>query len=161
MFRWLVSLLPRRERSVEERALSELDRGDPAAAEQLISSLLEAEPFHGARAFLLNKRGVARAKQGHREAAASDFRAALEDDPKHTPAVVNLANLAFESGNIEDAQRQYRVALELDPEEARAYAGLAAVYNVTGKRAEAAHALKTAQRLSQRRTIFSRAIRRS
>jgi hypothetical protein len=46
------------------------------------------------------------------EAAEARFREALETDHNYVPALVALADLAWESGQTEDARRQYREIIE-------------------------------------------------
>lgn len=155
-------MLPRRrETPPRERALRALERGDAAKAEALLDGLLAAfETPARERAFLQNKRGVARMRQLRAEAAAEDFRAALALDPAHAPALVNLGNVALESDRIEEALQRYGEAAAADPNCARAYAGASAAYKRLGRYDEAVRSWQTARRLAAR-AIFSKALRRS
>ncbi len=155
-------MLPRRrEPSPRERALRSLDGGKPAEAEVQLDALLESHgPAGQERAFLLNKRGVARVRQGRSEAAGEDFRAALEFDPAHAPALVNLGNLALESNHIEEALRRYEEAMAADARCSQAYAGASAAYKRLGRYDDAVRSWRTARSLASR-AIFSRAFRRS
>ncbi len=163
MLRWLASLLPRRSlpASPRERALTLLERGDAAEAERLLDALLAGAGASSERAFLLNKRGVARVAQAKIDAAVEDFTAALASDARYVPAIVNLGNAALEQGRPGEALERYEEAIALDPQHARAFAVAAAAYKRLGRYAEAVRALRTAQRLGARRLTSWREPRRS
>ncbi len=163
MLRWLASLLPRRSlpASPRERALALLERGDAAEAERLLDALLASTSPPSERAFLLNKRGVARTAQAEIAPGVEDFTAALALDARYVPAIVNLGNVALEQGRAEEALARYEEAIALDPRHARAFVGAAAAYKRLGRYAEAVRAIRTAQRLEARRFTSWRAFRRS
>lgn len=140
MLRWLVALLPRRTE-------------DLVQVEMRFDALLEAEPRSRERAFLRNKRGVARIAQGRVEDAVEDFEAALALDPQHVAALVNLGNVAFDANRIDEALARYERAIALDAQYARAHANIAAVYKRLGRYGDAVRALRTAQRLDGRRRL--------
>lgn len=162
MVRWLAAMLPRgRAPSPRERALRELERGDPAKAESLLDPLVASPAASAAeRAFLQNKRGVARMRCGRVEAAAEDFRAAIALDPACAPALVNLGNVALESDRPEEALRRYQEAMAADVTCARAYEGASAAYKRLGRYDDAVKSWRNARRLSAR-SIFSVVLRRS
>ncbi|HUY41371.1 MAG TPA: tetratricopeptide repeat protein [Candidatus Dormibacteraeota bacterium] len=163
MLRWLASLLPRRSLPVSprERALALLERGDAGEAEPLFEALLAVADAPGERAFLLNKRGVARAAQARIVEAVEDFTAVLALDRRYVPAIVNLGNVAFEQDRAAEALARYEEAIALDPHHARAFAGAAAAYKRLGRYADAVRAIRTARRLEARRLISWRVLRRS
>jgi tetratricopeptide (TPR) repeat protein len=137
------------------RALAALKRRDFERAERELSALLESDraaaPSEKAaareRAFLLNKRGVARAGLRRLEAAAGDFAAALDVVANYPPALTNLGNLSFEGGAFDAAIARYEAAILADPDYAVAYVNLAAAYKRAGRVDEAVRALRRAQRL--------------
>ncbi|MGC9991447.1 MAG: tetratricopeptide repeat protein [Candidatus Cybelea sp.] len=139
-------------------ALEALDRRDFARAQSELDSLLERPSSRGAeRAFLLNKRGVARIGLELRELAWADFDAALEAQSQYAPALTNLGNLLLESGRLQDAIDHYERAIASDGEYAIAYLNLGVAYKRAGRIAEGVRALRQAQRLEQRsRTIGRR-----
>src|SRR5690349_2092415 len=103
MFRWLSSLSSRLKQNHPENALSALQRGDFAAAEPLLTREIEDAADPQRRAFLLNKRGVARIKLGLREEARADFASALECVRRYAPALTNMGNLLLEDDRVDDA----------------------------------------------------------
>jgi tetratricopeptide (TPR) repeat protein len=132
-------------------ALDALERGDFADADAAISALLDAQGLAlDDRAFLLNKRGVARIRLERREAAHADFEAALQIKPRFAPALTNLGNLALEAGDVEAAIARYRRAVDSDPEYAIAYLNLSVAYKRSGRIADGVRALRQAQRIEQR-----------
>ena len=72
---------------------------------------------------LTNLGGLALAG-GHRSAALSAYRQAVDHHPERAPAAVNLANLLLEDGAYEEARRRYEAALAADPDCAEAHQGL-------------------------------------
>lgn len=138
-------------------ALRALDRGDFLNADAELSALLEREPLNSAdRAFLINKRGVARIGLQRPELARADFEQALQIKGSHAPALTNLGNLLLEEGDVEGAIARYRAAIEYEPEYPIAHLNLSVAYKRSGRRAEAVRELRAAQRLELRRPIASR-----
>jgi tetratricopeptide (TPR) repeat protein len=132
-------------------ALRALDRRDFAAAELAFSQLLAGGDFNAIqRAFLLNKRGVARIGLARRDEAQEDFEAALRADAAHAPALTNLGNLLLEAGSLEAAIARYERAVASDPQYAIAYLNLGVAYKRAGRIAEGVRALRHAQRLEAR-----------
>jgi lipoprotein NlpI len=132
-------------------ALRLLARGDAAAAEPALSSLLEdAALAPSERAFLINKRGVARIALGRRADARVDFEAALALLPKHAPALVNVGNLTFEEGRVDEAVALYEEAIRADEFYHVAHLNLAAAYKRLGRLEDAVRAIRTARRLEGR-----------
>ncbi len=130
-------------------ALSKLDRGEFSDAEAALSELLAGEPVTTReRAFLLNKRGVARIGLARLEAARADFMAALEASPAYPPALTNLGNLLLEDGQIDAAIARYESAIAADRDYATAYLNLGVAYKRAGRIGEAVRAMRRAHTLS-------------
>jgi lipoprotein NlpI len=97
-------------------ALAALERRDFAGAEAAFSDLLAGDSHSPSqRAFLLNKRGVARIALERREAAREDFSAALVALSRYAPALTNLGNLLLEEGDVDGAIARYESAIAADP----------------------------------------------
>jgi tetratricopeptide (TPR) repeat protein len=132
-------------------ALTALRRRDFGTAEAALTTLLEDGKLRAADlAFLFNKRGVACIGLERRELAARDFEAALEAQPGYVPALTNLANLLFESGEVDAAIARYERAIALDADYAVAYLNLGAAYKRAGRLDDAVRALRQAERLERR-----------
>ena len=133
-----------------------LERRDFAAAEAAFSAFLEQGPLESAeRAFLLNKRGVARIGLEQQDGARADFTAALEARPAFAAALTNLGNLLLEEGEVEAAIRRYENAIAADRDYALAYHNISVAYKRTGRIGEAVRALRHALRLEQRANAAS------
>jgi len=128
-------------------ALAALQRRDFSAAEAAFSALIDASSTAPERAFLLNKRGVARIGLERRDLAHADFAAALEARPDYPPALTNVGNLLLEEGSVEEAIARYERAIERDPEYAVAHLNLSVAYKRAGRIADAVRALRRSQRL--------------
>ena len=130
-------------------ALEALERGDFTGAEEALTALLDGEDAAERRAFILNKRGVARIALERREHAAADFDAALDARPAYAPALTNLGNLLLEAGDAPAAIARYEAAIAADPEYAVAHLNLGVAYKRVGRIAEGVRAWRTAQRLKR------------
>jgi tetratricopeptide (TPR) repeat protein len=131
-------------------ALAALDRGEFAGAESTLGELLERPASPLQRAFLLNKRGVARIGLDRRELAGADFAAALESVSCYPPALTNLGNLLLEDGDVRGAIAHYERAISSDRDYALAHLNLGVAYKRLGRIADSVRALREAQRLEQR-----------
>ena len=132
-------------------ALRALERGEFSSAETQLTSLLAARPWApNERAFLLNKRGVARIGLQRRELARADFEAALEVNPSFAPAIANIGNLLLEAGDLDGAIAAYERAIACDADYAVAYLNLGVAYKRRGRVADGVRALRQAQRLEGR-----------
>jgi lipoprotein NlpI len=131
-------------------ALRALDRRDFSSADAALSEwLAQGELTAGERAFLLNKRGVARIGLERAAPARADFAAALEARPDYAPALTNLGNLLLEEGEVDAAIARYESAIAADREYAIAYLNLGVAYKRAGRVAEGVRALRRAQRLER------------
>ena len=115
-----------------------------------LTSLLERPSDGPERAFLLNKRGVARIGLELRANAREDFAAALEAHPCYAPALTNLGSLLLEEGRLEEAIAHYERAVKSDRDYAVAHLNLGVAYKRAGRVAEGVRALRYAQRLEDR-----------
>lgn len=77
------------------------------------------------------------------------YRKALELDPDHAAAAINLGRLYQEDGLLNDAEAQYRRALCIDEEDATAAFNLGTVLEDLGRDTDALDAYKTAIRLDR------------
>ena len=69
---------------------------------------------------------------GNRAEAKRLYSIAAERDPFNTDALLGLASIAGNQGDLNGAERHYRRALELDPQSASALAGLASIHQPGG-----------------------------
>lgn len=103
-------------------------------------------PVDPSDAFSFNKRGVQRVHAGLREEARADFEAAIRCDASHAPALMNLGNLAFESGDPLEAIRWYEAAIAADPAYPLVHANLASAYKKLGRYGDAVRAMREARK---------------
>ena len=71
------------------------------------------------RAEIAFRRGVTQLQEGRANAAESDFRDALKQDPAHSGALQALLGLLLDSGRNNDAEQFLRKALEINPRQPR------------------------------------------
>ncbi|GGN06156.1 hypothetical protein GCM10007092_21310 [Thermus composti] len=91
--------------------------------------------------------GVKAVGEGRREAAEAHFQRALELDPEHHRALINLGTLHLERGELEAALEFYQKALRLAPEDPLLHENLAALYKRKGDLDKMVAHLKRATRL--------------
>ena len=84
------------------------------------------------------------------EEARDAYRRALELDPHHAGAHINLGRLLHEAGRLEDALGHYRLALQAQPDDPTAAFDLAIALEDTGRLAEAIDAYRQAIRSDPR-----------
>jgi lipoprotein NlpI len=124
---------------------------DFAGAELELTGLIDADavdtPSPRERAFLLNKRGVARAAMQRAEAARDDFAAALACVANYAPALTNLGNLTFEEGDVDAAIALYEAAILADADYVNAHLNLGIAYKRAGRLDEGVRSLRRAQQL--------------
>lgn len=80
------------------------------------------------------------------EEARDAYRRALELDPHHAAAHINLGRLLHEAGRLEDALGHYRLALQANPDDSTAAFDLAIALEDVGRLDEAMHAYQQAIR---------------
>ena len=131
-------------------ALDALERRDFARAERELDELLAGPRTRAERAFLLNKRGVARMGLEARDLARTDFAGALEAVDEFPPALTNLGNLLLDDGELDAAIAYYKRAIAKDAEYAIAYLNLGVAHKRAGRLDDAVRALREATRLEQR-----------
>jgi tetratricopeptide (TPR) repeat protein len=78
--------------------------------------------------------------------ARDAYRRALELDPHHAGAHINLGRLLHEAGRLEDALGHYRLALQAHPDDSTAAFDLAIALEDVGRTNEAIHAYEQAIR---------------
>ena len=69
----------------------------------------------------------------HFDAAASDYRRALEIDPYLVPALINLANIHYARDEIAEAQALYERAIALEPDVFEAHFNLGNIFHDLGR----------------------------
>ncbi len=151
MFRLRARFASARDPEPYAAALEALERRDFERAERDFTDLLAACDVPAERAFLLNKRGVARIGRSHADAARDDFIAALECVARYAPALTNLGNLLLEAGEIDAAIARYEEAIAADARYAVAHLNLGAAYKRAARFDEGVRALRAAQRLDKPR----------
>lgn len=77
------------------------------------------------------------------EGARKAYQNAIELEPAHADAHINVGRLLHESGHPEAAQMHYRVALTIRPEDPTAFFNLGVALEDTGRRAEAIEAYES------------------
>jgi len=137
------------QREPHAAALAALARGEFTDAENQFTALLGSPTDDVQRAFLLNKRGVARIGLANAASAREDFEAALACVAKYPPALTNLGNLLLEAGDIDAAIVRYEAAIAADERYALAHFNLGVAYKRAGRFAEAVAALRRAQRFEK------------
>jgi len=122
-----------------------LDRRDVDEALEALAAFEGREdgPFEAER---LTQLGTARILDSDSGAARACFERALELDPRHPRAMVNLGNVALEDGRIDDAIEQYQGALRIDDTFANAHHNLGVAYRRKGQVGKSVQALRRAQR---------------
>jgi len=136
-----------RDQSPRGLALSALERGDFAGAEERFDTLLAEAESPADRAFYQNKRGIARVGLGRRDEALGDFRAALGLVAAYPPALTNIGNLLLEDGALDDAIEHYRAAIRSDDLYGVAHQNLGVALKRAGRIDEAVRELRRAARL--------------
>lgn len=130
-----------------ERGLAAFEKN---ALEEAMTLFSQAVDVDDRPALAMSKRGVCKVRLGDRTGAAHDFAGALERDPRCTPALVNLGNLALEANMLEEARSKYEAALKVDANSAMAHHNLAVVLRREGKIAESVRELRLAASLESR-----------
>ena len=127
-----------------------LERGRAAEAEPVFTDLLADATDPRERAWLHNKRGVARACLDRRDEARDDFQSSLEAVAAFAPALTNLGNLHLEDGELDEAIARYEAAIRADEEYPAAHHNLGVAYRRLGRIGDSVRELRKAQRLETR-----------
>ena len=88
-------------------------------------------------------RAEAMVKRGNYREASTEFRKALEIEPR-ADAYLGLGISLYNAGSVKDAEAAYRRGLQLDPRAAELYVALGAIYYEQDKFSEAEASLKRA-----------------
>lgn len=75
-----------------------------------------------------NNFGAELAKQGRLDEALSEFRLAVQADPRYAPAQLNLAYAYERLGRVDEAIAAYKTTVALDPKNAIAFNNLGVLY---------------------------------
>ncbi len=125
-----------------------LDAGRPDEALSAFAGALDAAASERERALVHNKRALAFLARGDRAAGVAAFTAALEEDDRCVPAIVNVGNLLLEDGQLADAVAHYEAALRLDDTYAPAHHNLGVAYKRLGRKGDAVRELRRADKLA-------------
>lgn len=106
----------------------------------------------------LAQRGTAQVLLGSSDEARRLLGQAVELDPGHVRARVNLGNVLLEGGELDAAVGSYRRALEIDADDPHALHNLGVALRRQGKIGESVAALRKAQKAEQKKS--SRPMRR-
>lgn len=85
--------------------------------------------------------------------AAEAYRRAIELDPGHADALLNLGRLLHEEGRVDEAEARYRDALDADPSSARAWFNLGVALEDLGRRDDAVRAYERALKLDDQLAV--------
>lgn len=113
---------------VARRALGQDGRDEGMTADDWYDSALDLEPVSS-------------------DDAIEAYRRALELEPSHADAHLNLGRLLHEAGRVEEAERHYRHAADADPGSARAFYNLGVALEDQSAAAGAIEAYEAALRL--------------
>ena len=104
-------------------------RGEDEAAKQ---AYVDALRLDAACFDALNDLGALTYASGHRSAARTAYRQAVQCHPSNPIGHVNLANVLAEERDLGGAQAHYQAALEADPDFPEAHRGLARIFSELG-----------------------------
>ena len=129
-----------------EQALVLDERGDPQAAELYVKAIEDHDCIADAYCNL----GIIESRKGHTAKAFDCFTKSLKQDPRHSEAHYNLANLYFDLNDFRLAQIHYEMAGEVEPSFANIYFNLALVQTINNDASGAIAALHKYQSLVSR-----------
>ena len=127
-----------------EKALDLLSKGDNEKAIRHLEKACDLAP-HFASAW--NRLGTIAFKSAEFERAETLFRTALEQDPMHYPALVNLGAALLSRGRVREAWMVNLKAVEEGPDQPLAHSQLGATYFEMGQLEQAEKHLKIAKSL--------------
>ena len=127
-----------------------LERREVEQALEALGPLAELPPgpFEAER---LTQLGTAFVLEGSDAEARGCFTRALEVDPTHPRALVNLGNVALEAGEVDEAIERYQQALRIDEDFANAHHNLGVAYRRKGMIGKSVRSLRRAQRADRKR----------
>ena len=117
-----------------------LSRNEPEPAAMLIGGILEQDPTNGDALFLRAQMALT---ANDADAAITDLRTVLRDQPSAKPALVLLERAYLQSGNLELAEETAFRTTEVDPEDTSARLRLATLKAQRGNRPAALELLET------------------
>ena len=120
------------------------ERGDPTAVDFYLKAIAEENCVADAYCNL----GIIESKQGDTVKALDCFTNSLRQNPRHSEAHYNLANIYFELNEFRLAQIHYELSTEIDPAFPNAFFNLALVLSITQDFAAAITALTRYQELA-------------
>jgi tetratricopeptide (TPR) repeat protein len=126
-----------------EQALLSDERGDSQAADLYARAIENRDCVADAFCNL----GILESKKGNTAKAFDCFTTSLKQDPRHSEAHYNLANLYFEVNDFRLAQVHYEMAAEVEPSFANVYFNLALVQSINSELAAAINTLTRYQQL--------------
>jgi tetratricopeptide (TPR) repeat protein len=130
------------------------DRQYERAEECLRAALEGARRTDNARleAWCRNGLGIVYSDLGRYQEAVTEYRRAIELDPKYAAPHNGLGNVYGDLGRYQEAVTEYRRAIELDPKYATPHNGLGNVYGDLGRHEEAIAAYQRAIELDPKYT---------
>ncbi|MDX2229106.1 MAG: tetratricopeptide repeat protein [Leptolyngbyaceae cyanobacterium bins.349] len=114
-----------REMLLRQRAMEKAQQGDPAAAIDLFTQLIRANPNSASN---FNNRGLLHFQTGQLQRALMDYHHALMLNPRLGKVYNNRANCYATLGNLDAAIADYETAIDLDPTDIRARLNLGITY---------------------------------
>ena len=113
-----------------------LELGNVAAAQETFERATNAKSsYPDTLPNAWNNLGLIATRQGRMQDSVGDFQHALDINPNHLVALVNLGNAYRSLRRWTDAQSVFEHAVEVGPNDAEAHYGLGMVYAQTGESA--------------------------
>lgn len=136
-----------------EAALRALDYQQRIAEPAELQAQLQPALAHAlTEAEAHNALGILHALREEPQQAREQFLAALDADPGHYRARMNLGSLALEAGDAASAEAEFREVLKMAPEYEGVHHNLGVALRQQGKVAEGVKHIRRAQRLQNQRT---------
>ena len=128
-------------------AILEMKRGQPKAALEIATQLVERQPKNP---LLQNLLGAVKAATNNRAGSRVAYEKAIQLDPTYDAPRLNLARLDLAEGKYDAARAQLQEILKRDEKQTQALFELARVENAAGRRDEAVRHLEKIRALSPR-----------
>jgi tetratricopeptide (TPR) repeat protein len=142
-YRQALSLDPEAQEPVKRLFDLYRKQGKPDLASWM-GSLQKQNP---ASAFHANYYGLALDQSGRAAEAESAYRRAIESDPGHVGALVNLGGLLARQKRFAEAIPLFKKAIDEDPKNSEARVGLGAALSLSGKNGESVAVLEEGEKL--------------